>query len=135
MLNRPVEQFRVTFFQFTGNRRFFFRFVTVFFLVPAQQITAQYWCQCQGDNRGSAQRSNESDSQRGEQTSLHTGQEEKGDETGYDNQRRVQNRHTHLSRSLENHSQQRPAFLMGQIVVLPQPFENILHIDDGVIDQ
>ena len=72
-------------------------------MLLSEQVTAEYGGKGKGHDGRGAERRDEGYTQWGKQTSLHAGEEEEGEEADDDNQRRVQNGHTHFARSLEHH--------------------------------
>ncbi len=67
--------------------------------------------------------------------SLHPGEEKQRQETRNYDERRIENRGTHLLGSFVDHLHNRFAVGLWQVSVLAQPFVDIFHIHYGVIDE
>jgi len=107
----------------------------VFYLFFAQQVGAQYRCHRQCHNRRSCQCHDEGNAQRYKHTAFHAAQEKQRNEAYHDNERGVQDRHTHFFGSVEYDFQYRQAFRFRFHPVLPQAFVHVLHIDNGIVHQ
>ena len=108
---------------------------TFFPVVPSQQVATEYRSQCQGHYGRGEQGNDEGDAQRNQHTPFHTAQEKQRYEADYNNQGGIQNRHTHLARSVEHHFTDGLSATFRQHAVLAQVFPHILHIDDGIVYQ
>ena len=106
-----------------------------FLLSASQQITAKYRRKGKCHHRRSKQGYDESDAQRHQHPPLHATQEEQGHEAHNDNQRRVEDGHTHLARGVEHHFPHRAAFACRKHPVLAQMLPYILHVYDGIVYQ
>ena len=104
-------------------------------LLASEQIAAQHRGQRQCHHGRSDQRHNKGDAQRNQHAPFHTGEEEQGNEADDDNQGRVENRHTYLLRGVEHDVHYRLTFRQRFHLILAQTFPDILHVDNGIIDQ
>ena len=109
--------------------------VQPFAAVAAQQVAAQHGGQRQRHERRGEQRRDERDAQRPQHAPLHAREEEERHEADDDDEGRIENRHPHLARGVEDHLQRSAPFGLGQAAVLAQAFVDVLHIDDGVVYQ
>ena len=101
----------------------------------AQQVRAEHGCQRQRHHRRGGQGGDEGDTQRNKHASLHAAQEEQGHEADDDDERGVEDGHAYLARGVE-HNLQHGLLLSGwQKAVLVQTAVDVLHVDDGIIDQ
>ena len=101
----------------------------------AEQIAAEDGGKSQRHYGGSGERYQESDSQRNQHTSFHAREKEKREERGGDDERRVENRHTHLGGGVVDDLAHRLAFSGRQYGVAPQPLVDILDVDNRIVDK
>ena len=115
-----------------GNKCLFRQCLT---FIVAQQIAAQYRSECQSHHRRSKQRHNKGNAQRNQHTPFHSCQEKQRNKADYNNQGRVQDRHTHFLRSIEHDFNHALTFPFGQQAILTQVLPYIFHIHNGIIHQ
>ncbi len=99
----------------------------------AQQEGAQHRRHRKSHYRRGRKRYKERYAKRLEHTPFHALKEEQRHESRGYNQRRVENRHTHLGRRMVYHPESALALPFGQTAVLAQPLVHILHIHYRVI--
>ena len=75
------------------------------------------------------------EAERPKEPALDAAEEEERQEDDDDDERRVHDRGPDLARGVVDHPQRRPPLGLGQVVVLPEPPEDVLDVDDGVVDQ
>ena len=119
--------------QFTGYPCLFF-YLLIGRLIT-QQITTQYRRQSKCNNGRCKQSNDKRNTQRHQHASFHAMKEKQGNETYHNNQRGIQNRHTHFTGSVINHLQYRASLFRRKHPVLPYSFIHILHIDNRIIHQ
>ena len=107
----------------------------MFIFFTAQQVRAEHGRQRQRHYRRGCQGGDEGDAQRDEHAPLHAAQEEQGHEADDDDERGVEDGHAHLARGVEHYLQHGQTALGRQEAVFVQAAPDVLHIDDGVIDQ
>ena len=99
----------------------------------SQHVARHDRCQRHGYQQRGQQRDDEGDAERFEHASLHSAEEEErhegddGDESG------VHDGDADFARGVVNHLQAFLPFGFGTGIVFPQPFVDILHVDDGVV--
>ena len=102
-------------------------------LAAAKQIAAQYRSKRKSDNGGCKQRHDERYTKRYEHLALHTAKEEQRHKAYDYYNGGIEDRHTHLARSIEHHVEHRLALLTRQHAVLTQMLPHILHIHYGIV--
>ena len=133
MIQCPQQSAFVILSEPNGQKRFFRQ--PIFFYVPSEQVTAKYRCQRQGYQRRSKEGHDKCNAQRHQHTAFHATQEEQRYETDHNDQRRVQNRHTYLTRSLKDHFTHRKPLFHRKHPVLPQMFPYVFYVYDSIIHQ
>ena len=102
-------------------------------LAAAKQIAAQYRSKRKSDNGGCKQRHDERYTKRYEHLALHTTKEEQRHKAYDYYNGGIEDRHTHLARSIEHHVEHWLALLTRQHAVLAQMLPHILHIHYGIV--
>ena len=103
--------------------------------VGIQQVGTQNGRQRQRNERRGKKTDDETDAQRLEHPSLHAAQEKERNKTDDDDERGVENGHSNLFRSLENHFQPRATRRLRQTRILTKPLENVFYVHNRVIHQ
>ena len=103
--------------------------------LTSQQITAQNRSQSKSHYSRSKQGYNKGNSQRNQHTSFHSTQEKQRNKADYNNQSRIQDRHTYFTGSIEDNLTYRTALCHRQHSVFTQMLPYVFYIHDGIIDQ
>ena len=128
----PEQGAAVVFFEPDGDERLL-RNASV--APPAEQVAAQHGGERQGHDCRGEECHDEGHAQRDEHAPLHAREEEERDEADDDDECRVEDRHAHLARGVEDHLDDQAALCCRQLPVLAQVLPDVLHIDNGVIDE
>ena len=100
--------------------------------LPFQEIGTEHRGERESHHRGGKERHDEGYAQRHEHTSLHALQEEERQEAHHDDERGVEDGHTHLARSIIDDTE---LALQPSCPPTFQAAEDILHIHDGIVHQ
>ena len=104
-------------------------------LAPRQQVIAQRGRQRQCGHQRRDQGDDKRHAEREEQSAFHAGEEEQRHKDQQDDERGEDDRGIDLDAGAEDHLDRQSPLCFGKRGILSKPADDVLHVDDGIIDQ